>query len=411
MLPDWGWVHRLSLRRQALGSLLAGRPAVRRLAAGAATLAVMAAAVAVITTQGHPQYRRSAGSSAGTAQQWFASRRAITITRVHHRLLGVRSGWELLALGTGWEPGAAQRAAHATLVRIQFAEGRITRTAFPALISEGLSAFVAGPHGAISLTYDGVTGYLVPDGRPARPLPPALEHGGPAFPGPLPGQLWVTSAPAGRLGVVLSLVTMNGTPIGPTMRLPDVRDPSVPYLSVPDGRGYVLLQGPRAVYDARPAGLRRVAAGMLAAVGPGGWLVSHCSSASNCGNVVISPATGARRRLPGSASLAGYPVPAWQPGRISPDTRFAALVRSGRHRTAILDLVDLRTGGQRRVVISRSAPGWPGWPGIAWSPDSRWLFVTTATGALKAIDPRTGAIRGLGVTLPPVTYLAVRNPG
>jgi hypothetical protein len=47
---------------------------------------------------------------------------------------------------------------------------------------------------------------------------------------------------------------------------------------------------------------------------------------------------------------------------------------------------------------------------LAWSPDSRWLFVITARGYLAAINARTQRVEGLGVTLPPVSQIAVRNP-
>ncbi len=45
---------------------------------------------------------------------------------------------------------------------------------------------------------------------------------------------------------------------------------------------------------------------------------------------------------------------------------------------------------------------------MAWSPDGRWLFVAGADGRLCPIDATTGQVHDLGVTLPPVTQVAVR---
>ena len=48
---------------------------------------------------------------------------------------------------------------------------------------------------------------------------------------------------------------------------------------------------------------------------------------------------------------------------------------------------------------------------LVWSPDSRWLFTLAANGAIEAVDVRTGRRGGLGVALPPVSYLASGTPG
>jgi len=77
-------------------------------------------------------------------------------------------------------------------------------------------------------------------------------------------------------------------------------------------------------------------------------------------------------------------------------------------RRQILHLDDLQPGAERRVII---ALGTQGWPGLAWSPDSRWRFSVAGNGTLQVIGPRTGQVRSLGVALPPVTYLAVRDAG
>jgi len=146
-----------------------------------------------------------------------------------------------------------------------------------------------------------------------------------------------------------------------------------------------------------------VAAGTLTAAGPSAWLVVQCPTARHCVDVVVNPATGTRRILSGEAAQ-----PGWPPGITSPDGQYAAVLGYGPDQPAILHLINLSTGSDRRVAF---APAPQGSPGLAWSPDSRWLFAAAEEGALRAIDPRTGQVRGLGVPLPPVTYLAVRSTG
>jgi hypothetical protein len=384
-----GWLLR-SLRR----------PLVRRLAAGGAAIALVVAG-AVVLTQSHPTPRTSGSrAAAGLPQhQWYLVSAPVVLKALHHPLLGEHSDWELLAVGGGWEPGAES----GVVIRIQMATGLVSRTTMPPLASNGLAAVIAGPDQMIVRPADYEPGYLVPDDGAARPLPAALGQGGMTIPGPRPGQVWVTvSANAGLDGYsVLRLVAMNGTRVGQsTLRLP-----ASGYLSVPDGQGYALVQQGSAVYDVRPAGARRVADGTLVAAGPSAWLISRCRSATRCVSTVIDPATGGRRTLPDSA-LAGYPIPSWPPGVISPDGRLAALPNYAKGHSAAMRFVNLRTGAEHSVT---AALGGQGWPALAWSPDSRWLFWVTAGGTVKAMDPRTGQVSGLGVALPPVTFLATRG--
>lgn len=365
------------------------RPLAGRLALGIAALATLAVAAFVVTTTRHPGHHRPGVTGVAVkgrprAQPWWVAARPVVATDAGHPLLGTRSGWELFGAGPG------------VLIRIQWAAGRVTRTTIPALRSGGPVFFVVGPHQAVIRPLDFVPGYLVPDDRPARVLPAALGAAGPAFPGPRPGQVWVPSRSGAQ--TVMSLVTTSGARVGPSIRLPA----AVGYAAVPDGRGYLAIQGNGAAYDVRPGGLRRVAAGMLAATGPSAWLVVQCPSARRCADVVVNPATGTRRILPGQAAR-----PGWLPGITSPDGRYAAVLRPGPGQTATLHLINLGTGSDRRVAMTGASQGSPG---LAWSPDSRWLFATTQDGALRAIDPRTGQVHGPGVPLPPVTYLAVRSP-
>lgn len=358
---------------------------------------MIAMGLAVITVRSQLQHG-APGASADGAGPWYAVSRPVAVQALHHPLLGVRSGWELFAVGTGWEPGAT---GSAVLVRIEFAAGRVSRTRLPQLSSDGPAAIIAGPDQVIVRPIDGVPGYLVPDGRPARTLPAGLGQGGMSFPGPRPGQVWVTAGPGAQS--VLSLVTMTGARAGPPLPLP-----AGGFAAVPDGRGDVLVQEGGWVYDARPTGMHWVAAGTLAAVGPSAWLIGRCQTTSHCVNLVINPATGAQRVLADMTDLIGYPATLWPPGLVSPDGRLAAVLSYEPGHHEILHLDDLQTGAQRRVII---ALGTQGWPGLAWSPDSRWLFSAAGNGTLQVIDPRTGQVRSLGVALPPVTYLAVRDTG
>jgi hypothetical protein len=366
------------------------RPLATRLTLGIAALAMLAVAAFVATTTRHPGHHRPGvtGPAAVTgrprAQPWWVAARPVVATDAGHPLPGVRGGWELFGAGPG------------VLIRIQWAAGRVTRTTIPALQSTGPVFFVVGPHQAIIRPLDLVPGYLVPDDQPARTLPAALGTAGQAFPGPRPGQVWVQSGSGA--GTVMSLVTTSGARTGPPIRFPAAAG-----YAVPDGRGYLAVERNGAAYDVRPGGLRRVAAGTLTATGPSAWLVVQCSSARHCAGIVVNPATGTRRILPGEAAR-----PGWPPGITSPDGNYAAVPGYGPDQAAILHLINLSTGSDRRVAIALAPQGSPG---LAWSPDSRWLFAATQDGALRSIDPRTGQVRGLGVPLPPVTYLAVRSTG
>ena len=302
------------------------------------------------------------------------------------RLLGVRAGWELLGYGPGW------------VVRIQFASGRITRTAVPPVLSTGPVSFVVGPHQAIIRPLDFVPGYLVPDGRPARLLPGALGTGGTVIPGPRPGTVWVQ---AGFQVTSMPLVRMDGTEIGVSLRLP----PGEPWLAIPDGRGYVLVgvDSSGGLYDVRPGDFHRIP-GMLAAVGPTRWLIVDCRADHRCSNVVVDQAGGARHILPGPSA---EPEPGQAPGVIAPDGSAAAVMRVTGDQVT-LHLLNLVSGADRQVPVSLDQ-GSAADQTLAWSSDSRWLFIVAANGELAAVNARTRQVEGLGVELPPIGQIAIRN--
>jgi hypothetical protein len=330
--------------------------------------AAVVAAAAVLTLGRHPVKLSSAQSQ-------------VTVTQAGHPLLGVRGGWELV----GYGPNRA--------VRIQLARGRVTQTLVPPLASTGPVSFVAGPAQMVIRPLDVVPGYLVPDGKPARPLRGVLSHGGWVIPGPRPGEAWLQDSARS-----LALVRLDGSRTGVSIHLP----PGEWWLASPNGRGNVLLSGVGEIFDVWPGGFRYVG-GILAAVGPTRWLTVNCYRPRPCVDVVTDPATGAHRDLGGPA------VTPASPGVISPDGASAAIYRVTPGGHVALHLLDLATGTDQQVAVrlNQNAAG----PGtLAWSPDSRWLFVITAHGGLAAVNARSLQAEGLGVRLPWLSQIATR-PG
>ena len=174
-----------------------------------------------------------------------------------------------------------------------------------------------------------------------------------------------------------------------------------------DGRGGVLVidySETGVTYDdVRPGGFQRIA-GMLAAVGPTRWLVVDCHAGHRCSNVIVDPATGAQHALPGPSA---EPLPGAAPGVIAPDGSAAAIAAASGDRVT-LHLLNLVSGSDQQIPVSLDAESAADQT-LAWSPDSRWLFVVTAQGKLAVVDARTGHVEGLGVSLPPLSLIAVRS--
>ncbi len=186
--------------------------------------AAAAAAVVVLVTQpGQPQPP--------------APHPTVSVTDLGHRLLGATGGWELFGRGPG------------ELVSIELATGQVTWTRVPALASGGPVSFLIGPHQAIIRPLDYVPGYRVPDGGSPRGLSGLLSQGGPALPGPRPGQVWVVTTSVGRASLTLTgpsgaLVTSVPLPAGGPL----------PLTATADGSGGVLLTGNSGTFDAGPGG-------------------------------------------------------------------------------------------------------------------------------------------------------------
>ncbi len=345
-----------------------GRPWPRwpLILAGAAVIAV----AAVLTLGQHPVKSAAAHSQ-------------VTVTEAGHRLLGVRAVWELL----GYGPNRA--------VRVELARGRVTQTLVPSLASTGPVSFVAGPTQMIIRPWDGVPGYLVPDGKPARLLAGLLGRGGAALPGPRAGEVWVQNSARS-----FALARLDGSKTGVSIRLPA----GGWWLASPNGRGAVLLSGVGEIYDVWPGGSRQIG-GMLAAVGPTRWLTVNCYRPHRCADVVTNPATGTQQELGGPPVAS---VSAASPGVIAPDGATAAIFRVTPNGQVTLHLLSLATGTDQQIAVRLDQKSVRAGT-LAWSPDSHWLFVITAHGRLAAVNAGTLRVEGLGVRLPWLSQIATRT--
>jgi hypothetical protein len=357
------------------------RPLRRGLATFVLVCLVVAAVVLVVA--------RSSGPSRPPAPP------ATTVTYFGHPILGVQADWMLFGLdGNG-------------VVTVRFDIGRIVRTIVPPLATNGPVFFVAAQGEAIIRPLDNVPGYVVPDGQPARQLTGVLAHGGTLLPGPTPTEQWF-----GRKS--LQLLGPGGTVLN--ARLPATARIWSGFWVVADGAGgVVLVDMPKQVgaaplvagveeYDAGPGMLRPVSA-QLVAVGPKTWLGVNCQRGP-CRNVVIAAATGA------SKTLAGPPVSSTpsssQLGAVAPDGGTAAVIVPGSGERSTLELVSLVTGRFTRTAVAVGG-SWP--TQLAWSPDSRWLFVITSLGTLEAVDSRTGRAQAVGLGLSGLTQIVIRPAG
>ena len=362
-----------------------GRPArlrFRWLGPLALTCAVVVAVVAVVVRSGG-QHRPSPLPPPA-------------VTDVGHPILGIRAGYELFGLD------------RSGVVAVQFARGQIVRTRLPPLQGDGIVSFVVARGEVLVRPLDSVPGYVVPDGRPARPLTGALARGGTLLPGPTATQQWLAGGnlvlvgPDGKTGPAhLGHLTAS---VAPAQQV------------ISDGRGgVVFITASGTVYDAGPGVLRPVQE-LLLALGSRNWLGVTCSEVA-CRYVVISAATGVSSSLPGAAiplgswppeSLPGGPWP-WQalPGLAAPDGSAAALIVSGQTPDqSSLELINLSSGvtTQVRVAVRQGSSS----DSLAWSPDSRWLFVITAGGRLAAVSPATGRVTELGLGLTALSQVAIR---
>ena len=370
-----------------------GRPARHWLPAIVLACLVLAAFGSVVAAAGHQ--RRPAAPGSATAPP-------VRVTTLGHRLLGIAAGWQLFARGSD------------DLLRIQFAQGRITRTYVPPLETASPAvALVVGAHAVVIRPADFVPGYEVPDRGQARMLAGALAAGGPFVPGPPGTQAgWITT---GRpTAPVLSLVTLTGHRSGPVIRFPR-GGPQLPATAVSDGRGDVVVCSVNfTVYVVGP-GWDRPLPGTVVAVGAASLLVAACDALyHDCHYEVVDLENGSQRTLPGPA-IEPYFF-SWPPtGVIAPDGGTAAVAESSQGRVPTVHLINLHTGATTDLGVPVGEPGsepsagsGAGDQSMVWSPDSRWLFVA-AGGKLVVVNRASDTAGSLGVSLPPVSEVAIRS--
>jgi hypothetical protein len=304
------------------------------------------------------------------------------VSDLGHPLFGAAAGWELIGRGP------------AGVVVLDPAHGRLTRTPLPGLASSAQVSLVAGRGWVMVRPMDSVPGYLVPDGQAAQPLSGELAHGGPVLPGPDGSTVWVPTATAE--GSLVALVDTLGRPTGPTLAVP--RDNSGEYL--PDAKGYLIFDGIGGYYDVVPDGMHRITSGALIAAGPTKWLTLECDDQHRCTTTVIDRRTGARH------TLAVVTQPFRPVGVISPDGTQAAITSTDLAGLTTTHLVDLGTGADHPLPLPSNQSSDHGV--MVWSPDNRWLFVTTPSGTLYVVDAKTGQPAELDIELPPLTQLFVR---
>ncbi|HYU66030.1 MAG TPA: hypothetical protein VEK09_04705 [Jatrophihabitantaceae bacterium] len=341
--------------------------------------AAAALVIALVTQRGKPA--AAPASRAPTASARAPSPAVIPFAL--SELLDETGGWELFGRGPD------------SVVRLQIAENRITRTTGVGLGSGGPVSFVVGSNEAVIRPLDDVPGYAIPDGKPPRKLTGELGAGGLVLPGPHPDDVWLQTGEASHAS--MTLVGLDSRRSDTSISIPAGFSP----YPVADGAGYLLLAKTdgRGVYDARPGmRLRRVTTGDVLAIGPTRWLVRECASTHRCTTATVEWVSGARHVL--------HDIDAYQygtAGLISPDGATAAMTDPI---TGAVHLVTLADGVDRPVDVSadtRSADG-----AIVWEPDSRWLFVADRYGDLAAVERRTGQVRHFGTVLPELRQLAVR---
>ncbi len=340
--------------------------------------AIAAIVIGVVAQRGKPAATPASRTPTGAAPAPSSASPVLVIPFALSELLGETGGWELFGRGPD------------SVVRLQIAEDRITRTTGIGLGSGGPVAFVVGSSEALIRPLDDVPGYAIPDGQPARELRAGLRAGEFVLPGPDPDHVWL------RDRASMTLVGLDGGPSDTSIPVPAGFSP----YPVADGAGYLLLAKTdgRAVYDARPGSLRRLTTGVVLAIGPTRWLIRECASTHRCTTTTVEQATGARHVLRDMYGYENGPA-----GLISPDGAVAAMTDPV---TGTVHLISLANGVDRPLdvtVDTRIADGT-----MVWSPDSRWLFVADKYGDLAAVERRTGQTRHFGTVLPELSQLAIR---
>jgi hypothetical protein len=358
----------------------------------APTLVVAALVAVVIRTSHHETPRPRATPPAaiisptlGDVDTARPTSPAPAITQVRPGLLGITVGWELFGRGPNG------------VTRIEFARGRLTTTEVPPLASSGPVSFAVGRDWVVIRPLDNVLGYIVRDGAVAQRLTGALGDGNFVYPGPDGRHLWVPTDDG--VDAPMALVDIDGRPSGVSIVIPAGTDRYV----TPDGTGYLIATGPGGAYLLRPDGRRRITTGTVAAIGPTRLLTHECDRERRCTFAVVDRRSGAHRALDSiRPDLVDGSL-----GIISPNGVAVALVETDPIGATSVHIVDLATGADRRINATIATPLDDN--GMVWSPDSRWLFIAGAHGALFSVDATIGRVHELRLRLPPLAQLAIRD--
>jgi len=358
------------------------------------------AAILVLVVLGVVAIGRSSGSRAPPSTA--APTTAVTVvatTPATVATTALPAGPQVSDIGQSLLPGptGTELVVHTTdaLYRIELDRGRVVRTPVPVIGSGAPTFVVLGSNATLLRPLDFVTGYLVPDDGPARPLTGRLADGTfGACPGPMPDELWLSAGSGGQ--APLEVVRLDGSATGVSVPLHDA------YPFGCDGAGGVLVTaniGTRTAALASTRGLTPITSGTLLAAGARAWLVREC--VPTCSQVRIDRLTGARRTVPGD--VAGPQGPARPTGvsvgLVTPDGAEAAVVVG----SARLVVVDLASGASQPAGTVTDYPGV-----IAWSANSRFLFAVDDTGRLTVFDAVAGRPVAFPLTLDHVEALAVR---
>lgn len=253
------------------------------------------------------------------------------------------------------------------LVEADLAAGTLTDFGFRRIASDG-SGLTVGP--------DWV---LAGSNRPSRVLwsdgsETEVDIGEGWRPLHVPGtdMFWRTpfSEPIGEQGLVLSLVDVEGEPVGPEIELPLN---AWPYLVDPATGGVIVANVARN-YAITPDGAEYLGLGELIGVSESTVVMYDCDEAFVCSLHRTERATGEVTVVPADAELSEElrwsSLAGWGPGvapTISADGRWLSVFGQSWH-TSVVGIIELDTG---RFVELTSGPYSPS---VVWSPDSRYAF-------------------------------------
>lgn len=301
------------------------------------------------------------------------------------------------------------------IFRIEFATGRITRTATPDLQEH--ATFLAGSGWVLVKSRWSPTGAFVRDGQPASPLPQQFDGEGFLHAGP-GGRLWMEPEPSTdpTASTTLQLAELDGRPV--QERKVTAPRSAAPYAIITDGYGGVLLTSHGGVYRLDPGQpresgrIRLVTRGELVAVGGRRLLVWDCDARARCQMVLLDQRTWHRATRPATARTLlaeggiGIDRNDYGDGSLSPNGTHLAVMAddsAGRFRAHV---IDLRSGED--TVLPGVGPDSNVNRQLAWSTNSRWLFALTDH-QIRAYDTRTHTHQDLPLGGEQLLHLTTAN--